>query len=286
MIDGETRILGVIGDPVAHSLSPAIQNAALQHFHMNFRYLAFPVARDQLRKMLDTVRLLGMPGINVTLPHKERILGGLDEVSDLARRLGAVNTVIQREGRLVGDNTDYAGFAETLGRFKGDAMKSALVCGAGGAARAVVAVLRDQGYTEILVACRKVREGKAMIADLGAGSVADVVPWDRREQARGDLLVNATPLGLKARDPLPLSARVVRHARAAIDIVVRQGGTRFVALARSYQVQAEEGSFMLIAQGRESFALWFGKKPPFPVMERALRDVIRGERSDRRGDSG
>jgi shikimate dehydrogenase len=116
-----------------------------------------------------------------------------------------------------------------------------------------------------------------MVKDLNAGKIARVVPWDRREARSADLLVNATPLGLKARDPLPASARIVRHAAAAVDLVVRPRGTRWIALARSYGLHAEEGSVMLIAQGRESFRLWFGKRPPFAVMERALREAS-GER--------
>ncbi|MFH1277744.1 MAG: shikimate dehydrogenase [Candidatus Eisenbacteria bacterium] len=271
MIDGETRLLGVIGDPVAHSLSPAIQNAALEHFHLNARYLAFTVKQEHLRKMMDAVRVLDMPGLNVTLPHKEKVLTCMDEVSERAKGLGAVNTVVQREGRLVGDNTDYAGFDEALRRVHGSKMKRAVLYGSGGAARAVLAVLRDRGFGEVAVACRKARRGKAMIDDLGCGRIARVVPWDRRETVEADLLVNATTLGLKGKDPLPVSARVVRHAKGAIDLVVRPRGTRWVALARSYGVMAEEGSAMLVAQGRESFRLWFGKKPPIPVMERALR---------------
>lgn len=273
MIDGDTRLLGVIGDPVAHSLSPAIQNAALEHLGVNARYLAFAVKREHLRKMTDTIRVLDMPGVNVTLPHKERILPLLDEVSDRAKGLGAVNTVIQKGGRLLGDNTDYAGFDESLRRVGASKMKSAVLYGSGGAARAALAVLRDRGFGEVAVACRKTRRGKAMIDDLRCGRIARVVAWDRRESVTADLLVNATSLGLKARDPLPASAKVVRHARGAIDLVVRPRGTRWIALARSYGVRAEEGSVMLIAQGRESFRLWFGKKPPIPVMERALRDA-------------
>ncbi len=281
MIDGETRILGVIGDPVSHTLSPAIQNAALEHFNLNYRYLAFEVGTRDLKKTLDAVRLFRMPGINVTLPHKERIIPLLHQVSPRARRLGAVNTVVNRDGRLTGENTDYDGFEEVLKRVGGEKIKSAILFGAGGAARAVLAVLIDRGLREIQVACRRPARGKRMIEELGAGKAARAIPWDQRERTQADLLVNATSLGIRVKDPLPASARVVRHARAVIDLVVRPKGTRWVALARSYDVPAEEGSIMLIAQGRESFFLWFGKRPSFSVMQDALRETVGERRRDR-----
>ena len=283
MIDGETRILGVIGDPISHTLSPAIQNAALEHFNLNYRYIAFGVATRDLKKTLEAVRLLKMPGINVTLPHKERIIPLLHQVSPRARRLGAVNTVVNRDGRLTGENTDYDGFDETLKRVGNEKMESAMIFGAGGAARAVLAVLVDRGFGEIQVACRRPARGKRMIEEMGVRKAAKVIPWDQRERTRADLLVNATSLGILVKDPLPVSARVVRHARAVIDMVVRPKGTRWVALARSYDVPAEEGSVMLIAQGRESFRLWFGKRPPPAVMQDALRESV-GERRRGRSD--
>ncbi|MFH1681128.1 MAG: shikimate dehydrogenase [Candidatus Eisenbacteria bacterium] len=271
MIDSETRVLGVIGDPVSHSLSPAIQNAALEHLHMNARYFAFPVARERLREMTDAVRVLRMPGLNVTLPHKEAILPLLDRLGPEAARVGAVNTVVNREGVLEGENTDVHGFREALRRVRRRGMKTALVLGKGGAARAVFLVLMEQGFSEILVACRRLAQGRKMVESLGGGSVGRVIPWDAREKAEADLLVNATPLGTNVRDPLPAPARVVRGAKGAIDLVVRPRGTRWVALCRSYGIPAEDGSIMLVAQGRESLRLWFGKTPSFEVMLRALR---------------
>jgi len=271
MIDGDTRVLGVIGDPLGHSFSPAVQNAALNHYGMNYRYLAFPVATDQLKGMMQAVRLLRMPGLNVTAPHKERILPMMDELSDQARRLGAVNTVVNREGRLIGDNTDALGFARSLQRVRGRRrMRTAILFGAGGAARAVLSVLLDSRFEEVIVAARKPTRARKMIARMEAGPEVRAVPWDRREKVQADLLVNATPLGIRARDPLPATARVIRHAKGVMDVVTRPGGTRWTALARSYGVPAREGSGMLIEQGRESFRLWFGKTPPFEVMQEAL----------------
>ncbi|MBN1826168.1 MAG: shikimate dehydrogenase [Candidatus Eisenbacteria bacterium] len=271
MIDGDTRILGVIGDPIGQSLSPAIQNAALKHYGMNYLYLAFPVSTDQVKGVIQSVRLFQMPGLNVTAPHKERVLPLMNELSETARRLGAVNTVVRREGKLIGENTDYDGFAHALQRMRNrKRMRTAILFGAGGASRAVLAVLLDQKFDEVILACRKPARGRKTIAQLKAASAVRVVPWDQRERVQADLLVNATPLGQRARDPLPATARVTRHAKGVMDLVARPGGTRWTALARSYGIPAQEGSEMLIAQGRESFRLWFGKTPPFGVMQEAL----------------
>jgi len=287
MIDSETRVLGVIGDPVARSLSPAIQNAALEHYRLNAHYFAFQVTRESLGRAVDAVRALGMLGLNVTIPHKEAILPFLDRLGDEAARTGAVNTVVLRGEALEGENTDVLGFREALRRVRARGMKTALLLGKGGAARAALFVLKEEGFEEILVASRKLALGKKMVESLGGETVGRAIPWDRREEAEADLLVNATPLGMEPGDPLPLSARVVRKAKGVLDLVVRPRGTRLVALARSYGVPAEEGSGMLIAQGRESFRLWFGKTPPFSVMEGALLAAAgtRGQRERGRSSS-
>lgn len=278
MINGETRIMGVLGNPVGDSHSACIQNAALKHYKLNYRYFAYDIKKDHLKRMVEAIRFFRMPGVNVTLPHKETIIPYLDEVSPLARRLGAVNTVVNNDGKLIGENTDYYGFSETLRRMRSRRMKTVTLFGAGGAARAVLAVLLERKFEEIRIACRKPARGKKMVSQLNAGEVARVVPWDQREKVQADLLVNATSLGMSPRNPLPASARVVRHARGVIDLVVRPRGTRWTALARSYGVQAEEGTIMLISQGMESFHLWFGKRPPFRVMQKALYESANGEK--------
>jgi shikimate dehydrogenase len=283
MIDAETKVLGVIGDPIAHTLSPAIQNAALEHFRLNARYFAFQVSPPDLRKAVEAVRFLRMPGLNVTLPHKEAIVPLLDKLTPEAQRIGAVNTVVNSGGVLTGANTDAVGFTEAWRRLGGRGWKCALLIGAGGAARAVFTALVQEGFEEIHVACRKPSAGRRMLTALGGENVGRVVPWDRREKVIAELLVNATPFGTEMKDPLPVSARVVRHAKGAIDLVARPRGTRWIALCRSYGIPAEEGSRMLIAQGRESFRLWFGKSPPFPLLERALRSAagVRGRIQER-----
>ncbi len=276
-INGRTRLLGVIGDKIGYTLSPAIENAALEHCNLNYRYVALSCPPRELPGMVEAVRLLKMPGANVTIPHKERVIPLLDEIGGEARRVGAVNTLVNRDGRLTGRNTDIAGFEMLLGRIGVKRCRTALVAGAGGAARAVVAVLLDGGMEEIVVACRKKSAGRKLIDDFGAEKVARAVPWEERGEVMSELLVNATPLARRPSDPLPLSRAVVLRSRAVADLVVRPGGTRFVSLARSAGIAAEGGSVMLAAQGRESFRLWFGRRPPLELFEKALERAIDGE---------
>ncbi len=269
-IDGKTRIVGVIGDAIDYTLSPAIQNAALDHYGMNYRYVALPCRPGDLPRMLDAMRLLQMAGANVTIPHKEAVLHHLDRCSKAARRVGAVNTIVNRRGKLVGENTDCFGFEELLRKTGAAKPESALVLGAGGASRAVIAVLLDRGVADVMVGCRKESQGKALLRSLGAGRAGSVVPWDRRGRVDAELVVNATPLGQRSKDALPVGRAVVRRASAVIDLVVRLPETKLVGVARQEGVPACEGSAMLIAQGRESFRHWFGRRPPRHVMEEAI----------------
>ena len=134
----------------------------------------------------------------------------------------------------------------------------------------MIALLLDRGTERILVACRDGRRGKKLLRSLRPGGSASVIPWEHRGETDSELVVNCTPLGQKGKDPLPVTKGVIRRARAVVDLVVRPPGTRLVALARREGVSAHEGSAMLIAQGRESFRHWFGKRPPRRVMEEAI----------------
>ncbi len=277
-IDGKTRILGVLGESIDYTASPAIQNAALDHFKMNYLYLAFSIESKRLGAWIETVRDMNMPGLNVTIPHKETIVKLLDEVSPLAEKLGAVNTVVHREGILRGENTDCFGFEQLLQSLSIRSPRSALVIGAGGASRAAIHTLSQREEMSIRLTCRKPTRGKRLVSALGVEQSVEVVPWDKRAGIEADLLVNATPLGQKARDPLPVPPQVVRHAKWIADLVVRPQGTKLVSLGRSYGAEARDGSTMLVEQGRESFQLWFGKRPPAAVMEEALKRVARDGR--------
>ncbi len=263
----------MLGEKIAYTLSPAIQNAALAHARVNCRYVAFSVRRMELGAFFDAVRVLDMPGLNVTIPHKEEVIRHLDSLSRTAKRIGAVNTIVNRRGKLRGENTDLAGFHALMKGLGVRDLRSALVLGAGGAARAVLVELAERGVPSVRVACRRPAQGKALLRSLGIAGEA--VAWKAREDEAVDLVVNTTPLGQGARDARPVGKRFLRGTRAVADLVVKPGGTALVKSARSVGVSASEGSVMLVEQGRESFYHWFGRRPPRSVMMRALEDSYR-----------
>ena len=263
----------LIGRPVAHSLSPAMHNAAFAKLGLPHRYEAKETSDDQLAATLDRMRRDDVLGANVTIPHKEAVLRLVDEVTDEARRIGAVNTVIRREGRLIGDNTDRLGFhrgLESAGILE-VTNQDVLVLGAGGAARACVLELR--GGNDVLVANRSVERAERLVASMPPESGGDLraIGWDEARQLSWvDALVNATPLGMQGEDALdgftldPLPAIIA-------DLVPIAGETPLVHRAREAQhVRVMDGLLMLLHQAARSFELWTGVPAPLEVMRAAL----------------
>ena len=265
----------LIGRPVAHSLSPAMHNAAFAKLGLPHRYEAKETADDQLGATLDRLRRDDVLGANVTIPHKEAVLRLVDEVTDEARRIGAVNTVIRREGRLIGDNTDRLGFhqgLESAGILE-ISNRDVLVLGAGGAARACV--LELQGGNDVLVANRSVERAQRLVDSIA--SAADqsgelrALGWDEaRRLPWVDALVNATPLGMRGEDALegftfdPLPAIIA-------DLVPVAAETPLVRRAREAQhVRVMDGLLMLLHQAARSFELWTGVPAPIEAMRAAL----------------
>jgi len=265
----------LIGRPVAHSLSPAMHNAAFTKLGLPHRYEAKETADDQLAATLDRMRRDDVLGANVTIPHKEAVLRLVDEVTAEARRIGAVNTVIRREGRLIGDNTDRFGFhqgLESAGILE-ITNKDVLVLGAGGAARACA--LELQSGNDVLIANRSVERAQRLVDSIA--SPADqtgelrALGWDEaRQLAWVDALVNATPLGMRGEDALegfafdPLPAIIA-------DLVPVAAETPLVRRAREAQhVRVMDGLLMLLHQAARSFELWTGVPAPIEEMRAAL----------------
>ncbi|MDQ2912356.1 MAG: shikimate dehydrogenase [Chloroflexota bacterium] len=263
----------LIGRPVAHSLSPAMHNAAFAKLGLPHRYEVKETADDQLGATLDRIRQGDVLGANVTIPHKEAALRLVDEATDEARRIGAVNTVIRRGSRLVGDNTDRFGFhhgLESAGILQ-ISNKDVLVLGAGGAARACV--LELQGGNDVLVANRSVERAARLVESMPQekGGELRAIGWDEaRQLAWIDALVNATPLGMQGEDALegfgfdPLPAIIA-------DLVPVVAETPLVRRAREAQhVRVMDGLLMLLHQASRSFELWTGVPAPLEVMRAAL----------------
>ncbi len=277
-IDGETRLVGIMGWPVAHTMSPAMQNAAFRALEMNWRYVPLPVRPADIRDALAGLRALGFRGCNLTLPHKETALLFLDELSEGADAIRAVNTVVVREdGALFGENTDAIGFREDLKAHGVEAVgKRALVLGAGGAARAVVYVLLSQG-AEVCILNRSperaVRLAKEMserpggtVCAGGLERITEKAPW-------AELIVQTTQVGMWPATDASVWPEDVsfRPGQVLYDVIYRPEETSIMKQARAGGAKAFNGLGMLLRQGAEAFRLWTGRTPPLAVMESAVR---------------
>jgi shikimate dehydrogenase len=270
--------LALLAHPAGHSVSPAMQQAALDALGLDARYEALDVAPDALAAAVAQLRSAPWRGANVSVPHKEAVLPLLDELRPTARRLGAVNTIVRDGDRLVGDNTDLAGFDRALdavGAFA--AGTTAVVLGAGGAARAVVAALRDRGAT-VLVANRSVARAEALVAELGAGGASVVASGALAAAVRSaDLLVQTTTVGM-AGGPSgsPLPDGVLPEAGAVVDLVYRPARTPLLRAAAAAGLVVQNGLPMLVWQGAAAFEAWTGRSAPAEVMGRAAEAALGG----------
>ena len=271
----EPVVLGLVGHPIGHSISPAIQEAALAALGLPAVYLPFDVGTESLDGLLHAAHRLHLRGFNVTIPHKETMAHKLDELDGDAQRLGAVNTVVIEEGWTKGHNTDVFGFRislRSLGLRVGD--RRVLVVGAGGAAKAVVhVVLREGAHVEITN--RTIARSKAL-ADAFDEPV-DVIPMDSLAR-RGpwDLLVNATPVGTKGfANGLPVPESVVARASFVYDLVYNPPNTPLLQAAKRLNRPGTSGLEMLLQQAAKSFELWTGHSAPFEAMRRAAKEALR-----------
>jgi shikimate dehydrogenase len=273
-ISGRTRVAGIIGWPVAGSLSPAIHNAAFAACGLDWVYVAFPVPPEAVGAAIGGMRALGIAGLNVTMPHKRAVVPHLDEVAPAAARVGAVNTVVRQGNRLVGTNTDGAGLVRFLERDAGwrPAGRRILVLGAGGAARAVVAALAEAGAA-VTVAAR--RSAQAAEAASLAGERGRTVAWEAGALAEAaavsELVVNATPLG-RAGERLPLPEEALGAGCVVVDLVYGAGETPLLAAAARRGARAFDGLGMLIHQAALAFEAWTGVEAPLEAMRAAAAE--------------
>jgi shikimate dehydrogenase len=268
MISGRTRVAGIIGWPVEHSLSPAMHNAAFAALDLDWLYAAFPVRPARVEEAVCGLAAAGCAGLNATIPHKRAVLDACSSVSAAVSAIGAANTLVpDGEGGWRGDNTDAEGFLRALDEQAPLDLAGAdvLLVGAGGAARAVAFALRGRG-ARVRVANRT----PAAAAELG-----DPVPFsvDAMDLVAGQsaLVVNATSLGLHGDEaPAELPLAGLGPGQVAADVVYRPGGTPWLAAAAARGARAVDGLGMLLHQGAAAFEQWTGRSPPVEVMREAL----------------
>ena len=274
-----TQLVGIFGYPLAHSISPAFQQAAFDHYSLPVRYYAWPTPPDSLEAEVGKLRTEQYLGANVTVPHKERVRPYLDRMDPLARAVGAVNTIVRERQSLVGYNTDAYGFVRSL-KERGELDprgKRVLLLGAGGAARAAAFGLAEEKIAELTIANRT-HERARRLADDVRDSVGQVgtIPWDADGlQAAGnaaDLIVNSTSIGMKhgdAETQSPLKAHQIAPGCLVYDMVYNPPETRLLIEARRAGASTLGGLPMLIYQGAAAFERWTGRDAPIEVMFRA-----------------
>lgn len=265
LLTGKAMLAGVIGWPVGHSRSPALHGFWLAEHGIDGAYVPLAVRPESLRAALAGLAALGFRGANVTVPHKESALTLVDRASDMAMRIGAVNTIaIAEDGTLEGDNTDAFGFIENLRETRPDwraATGPAVVIGAGGAARAIAVALADAGAPEIRIVNRTKERAERLVQEIGPPSVA--IEWHDRAAALADaaLLVNATTQGMDKEAPLDLDLARLPNGALVHDIVYVPLETPLLAAAHARGNPTVDGLGMLLHQARPGFAAWFGIEP-------------------------
>ncbi len=280
--------LGVLGDPIEHSLSPQMQNAALKSSGLKMRYARFRIAPNELKDALEASRRLELIGLNLTVPHKVTACSLMDELDGEARAIGAVNTVAVRERRLYGFNTDATGFTRALrAEFSVDLRDlRVLLLGAGGVARAVAVQCARAQCERLAVVARDPAKAKELVElvstaftgprVLGPAARLEPVPWQesalRMQIEHTDLVVNATPLGLNANDPDVLRGSLLQPHLMVFDAVYGARPTPLVRNAREAGARAIDGLPMLLHQGAAAFEIWFGREAPLDEMKKALKN--------------
>jgi len=274
VISATTRLFALLGDPVSHSASPRLYNAAFRAARLDAAYAALRCASDDVPGLVRGLARAGGGG-NVTVPHKAVAAAALEEPAAAVDRTGACNTFWLEDGRIRGDNTDVAGFAAAATRLVPSlAGARVLLLGAGGAARAVVAALLDAPAERVLLRNRTRARADALLADIDAGAARGRLALAASDAAlrheRFDLVVNATSLGLHPGDPLPLRLQTLGGADAVLDLAYSPSETPLVIAARALGIPAADGKEMLVAQAEAAFERWWGRRPPEGVMRAAL----------------
>jgi shikimate dehydrogenase len=279
--------LGVFGDPVAHSLSPQMQNAALKHCKIDMQYARFHIRAKELRSALRFLRELDFVGVNLTVPHKIAAFEQIDEADETATRAGAVNTIRFREKKLIGSNTDGEGFLRAIRtEFSVDVRDlRVMVIGAGGGTGHAIAWQCALENCERLVLVNRTLEKAMALADrlrpffagprvLGPVARLEAVPWDeaalRAQLQDVDLIVNATPLGMNPSDAIPVPTRLLAPHHMVFDAVYGPSKTALVRAADEAGARGANGLSMLLHQGALSFSIWFDRDAPIDVMRAAL----------------
>ena len=275
-----TRLIALLGNPVAHSISPLFQNEAFRHAELDAVYVALRCEEAAVPGLIRGIAGAGGGG-NVTVPHKEVAARTVEHRTEAVERTGACNTWWSDGDGVWGDNTDVIGCRRAMQALLSGTARGArvLLLGAGGAARAAMAALEDEGVDEVLVLGRTAERAAALARLFGEAPFSARVARTDEDLPQGgfDLVINTTPLGLHPGDPLPLAEPLFDRVGAALDMAYRPGGTEWVRALRAAGVAAADGSEMLLWQGVAAFERWWRVPAPVEVMRRAIQERVAGE---------
>ena len=299
MVDGKTRILGVIGDPIEHTFSPAMHNAGLDALNLNYIYLPFHVKQDRLKECIEGAKSLGIQGLNVTIPHKTNVMKHLDDIDQVASMIGAVNTIqfIYDEDNessnqnneinvtSKGFNTDGYGCVRAIQEKTSINDKKVTITGAGGAARAIAFQMANSGISELSILNRNALKAQALADDLKnnletIGIDINVNAYDlenlKKELSDSDVFIDTTPIGMYPNvDDKPIASADMLHEDLLVnDIVYTPMETSLLKEAKLANAEIVYGYKMLLYQGIRSFEIWLNQEAPVDVMEKALLDVL------------
>ena len=299
MVDGKTRILGVIGDPIEHTFSPAMHNAGLDALNLNYIYLPFHVKQDRLKECIEGAKSLGIQGLNVTIPHKTNVMKHLDDIDQVASMIGAVNTIqfIYDEDNessnqnneinvtSKGFNTDGYGCVRAIQEKTSINDKKVTITGAGGAARAIAFQMANSGISELSILNRNALKAQALADDLKnnletIGIDINVNAYDlenlKKELSDSDVFIDTTPIGMYPNvDDKPIASADMLHEDLLVnDIVYTPMETSLLKEAKLANAEIVYGYKMLLYQGIRSFEIWLNQEAPVNVMEKALLDVL------------
>lgn len=282
-VDAKTEIYGLIGYPVKHTYSPPMHNAAFNGLGINAVYLPFEVKPENLKDMLSYAKAVGVRGLNVTIPHKENVLRFLDEIDTEASLIKAVNTIVNKNGAFIGYNTDGKGFVSSLKEDFGMTPKGKnfFILGAGGASRAISFSLALSGAARIVLV-DAIREKAIKLArSLARNTSCEAIALKREGRTMKEMilnshvLVNATPCGMKPRDPRVIDPALLHEGLYVTDVIYNPGMTRLLKDAKKRGARVSNGSGMLLHQGVIAFKLWTGKKAPAKAMRKALDRLLK-----------
>ena len=289
MIDGKTKILGVIGDPIEHTFSPAMHNAGLDALNLNYIYLPFHVKPDRLKECIEGAKSMGIQGLNVTIPHKTNVIKELDSIDPVAQMIGAVNTIqfiYDDENVLTkGYNTDGYGCVRAIEEKTSVEGKNVTITGAGGASRAVAFQIANSGIDGLSILNRNVNKAESLVNDLKSnlstmGVEIDINAFEiddlKRELDSSDIFIDTTPIGMypNVDDKAIASADMLHEDLVVNDIVYTPMETSLIKEAIEANANVVYGYKMLLYQGIRSFEIWLNQEAPVDEMEKALLDVL------------